>query len=265
MAGVKHCKPLSSPVEQYKKSAGSVEECSMDTQAKCDQLVARLYKGVTLRDKALNEGIARRLQPGSLVLDAGCGCDAPIAGKHATAVSRCIGVDLVEEFTPPPGVDLIRADLNHLPFRSGTFDLIFSRSVLEHLKEPGKTFQEFSRVLKPGGAMVLVTPNKYDYASLLARAIPNRMHDTLLKQTQGEDVYDNFPTYFRCNTRRAIRKAVQDTGLRIMKMTFIRHYPYYLMFSVPLFYLGVAYDRFITKLGLSFLQPSIYMEIEKEA
>jgi SAM-dependent methyltransferase len=248
---------------ENKNSPGSVEESNMDSRVKCEQLVTRLYKGVTLRDRALNEGIARRLKPGDRVLDAGCGCDAPIAEKHAQAADRCIGVDLVEVFTPPPGVDVIRADLNRLPFRPGSFDLIFSRSVLEHLEEPGATFKEFSRVLRPGGGLILVTPNKYDYASLLARMIPNRMHGTFLKKTQGEDVYDDFPTYFRCNSGRAIRNALKDTDLRLSDIRFIRHYPYYLMFSVPLFYLGVAYDRIITALGLKFLQPSIYMEIEK--
>jgi SAM-dependent methyltransferase len=226
--------------------------------------VGRLYKGVPLRDSMLNKGIAHHLKPGCRILDAGCGHDAPITTLHAPEAELAVGVDLVEEFDTVEGVELIRADLNQLPFAPDSFDLIFSRSVLEHLLEPHLTFMEFSRVLKPEGTMILVTPNKYDYASLFARLIPNRMHGIFLKSTAGDDVYDNFPTYFRSNNRRAIDRILARTDLKLKKFTYIRHYPYYLMFSLPLFYLGVAYDRLITKLNLGFLQPTIYMELVKK-
>lgn len=236
----------------------------MKARAKCRQLLPKLYQGVTFRDGVLNQGIARRLRPGCRILDAGCGCDAPIAARHAPGTSLCAGVDLVETFAPPAGVSLTRADLNILPFRDGVFDLIFSRSVLEHLLDPPRTFREFDRILKRGGALVVVTPNKYDYASILARLIPYRFHRFFLRSTAGDEVYNEFPTHFRCNTQRAILKALEGTSLRIERISFLRHYPYYLMFSVPLFYLGVAYDRIITALGLDILQPTIYLEIVKE-
>lgn len=235
----------------------------MKATERCDQLVARLYRGVTFRDAALHAGIARHLHSNAFILDAGCGLDAPIAAKHASKAGCCIGVDLVDSFDPPFGVRIARADLGKLPFPPATFDLIFSRSVLEHLPDPAETFNEFARVLKPGGNLVFVTPNKYDYASIIARMTPHAFHGLFLKKTQGEEVYDDFPTYFRCNTRRAIERALAHAGLRLKKLDYLRHYPYYLMFSVPLFYLGVFYDRIITHLRLSFLQPSIYLEIEK--
>jgi SAM-dependent methyltransferase len=199
------------------------------------------------------------------ILDAGCGLDAPILSEHANRCKLALGVDLVDVFQAPDTVKVLRADLSALPVGDGTFDLIFSRSVLEHLPSPSQTFQELSRVLKTGGNIILVTPNKYDYASLMARLIPNRFHRTFLRSTAGEEVYDNFPTFFRCNTRRAFVKAVRGTDLVLKKIQYLRHYPYYLMFSVPLFYLGVAYDRLITRLGLHLLQPTIYVELEKRA
>jgi 2-polyprenyl-3-methyl-5-hydroxy-6-metoxy-1,4-benzoquinol methylase len=236
----------------------------MNARAKCEQLVARHYAGVTFRDARLHQGIDQHLETGAAVLDAGCGRDAPILSRHAGKAGISVGVDLVETFDEVEGVQLIRADLNHLPFPAESFDLVFSRSVLEHLEDPSQTFRELSRVVKPGGRLVLVTPNKYDYASVIARLTPNRLHSLFLKGTVGDEVYDNFPTYFRCNTRRAIQKAIRNTGLELKTVEYIRHYPYYLMFSVPLYYAGLLYDRAITALKLGFLQPSIYMELKKK-
>jgi ubiquinone/menaquinone biosynthesis C-methylase UbiE/uncharacterized protein YbaR (Trm112 family) len=50
--------------------------------------------------------------------------------------------------------DRMIADMNRLPFRDQTFDLIFSHSVIHHCKEIGALFGEFRRVLRPGGRVV---------------------------------------------------------------------------------------------------------------
>jgi len=47
--------------------------------------------------------------------------------------------------------DRIMADMSRLPFADGTFDLIFSHSVIHHCKDLGVLFKEFHRVLAPGG------------------------------------------------------------------------------------------------------------------
>jgi SAM-dependent methyltransferase len=235
----------------------------MDTREKCTNLISRLYKGVLFRDLALHTGISAQLRKGARILDAGCGLDAPIASRHAQDVGLAAGVDMVETYEPPRGVRIVRGNLDALPFKDQAFDLVFSRSVLEHLPCPGRTFKEIARIVQPGGKIIMVTPNKYDYASILARLIPNALHGSFLRTCAGEDVYDNFPTYFRCNTRRAIKKTARAAGLRPVKINYLRHYPYYLMFSLPLFYLGVAYDRIITRLHMGFLQPSIYLELER--
>jgi len=46
-----------------------------------------------------------------------------------------------------------------LPFKSNYFDLIWCSEVIEHLDNPAKSVAEFRRALKPGGEMVITTPN----------------------------------------------------------------------------------------------------------
>jgi ubiquinone/menaquinone biosynthesis C-methylase UbiE len=51
------------------------------------------------------------------------------------------------------------ADGNAVPFRSGSFDGLFAGEIIEHVPDPRTTLLEWNRVLKPGGIMVLTTPN----------------------------------------------------------------------------------------------------------
>lgn len=48
----------------------------------------------------------------------------------------------------------LMADMSVLPFKDGSFDIIFSHSVIHHCKELKKLFAEFRRVLRPGGRVV---------------------------------------------------------------------------------------------------------------
>lgn len=54
------------------------------------------------------------------------------------------------------------ADANKkLPFKNSSFDVIWCSEVIEHLDNPDFSAGELRRVLKPGGIMVLTTPNSY--------------------------------------------------------------------------------------------------------
>src|SRR5260370_18797793 len=58
-----------------------------------------------------------------------------------------------------PGMPILRGVGEHLPFASGSFDLVVSVWVLEHLREPLTVFREVGRVLRPGAHFVFLTPN----------------------------------------------------------------------------------------------------------
>jgi SAM-dependent methyltransferase len=56
----------------------------------------------------------------------------------------------------------LAVDVNHgLPFEDASFDLLWCSEVLEHLEEPARALGEFRRVVRPGGNIILTTPNSY--------------------------------------------------------------------------------------------------------
>lgn len=68
----------------------------------------------------------------------------------------------------PAGVGWIEADLNEPLPVSGAFDAIISTEVIEHLENPRAVFREFHRLLRPGGRLLLTTPNQESIRSLAA-------------------------------------------------------------------------------------------------
>jgi 2-polyprenyl-3-methyl-5-hydroxy-6-metoxy-1,4-benzoquinol methylase len=63
----------------------------------------------------------------------------------------------------------IEADLNEpLPYDGASFDVIVSAEVIEHLENPRFVAREMFRLLRPGGALLLTTPNNESWRSLLS-------------------------------------------------------------------------------------------------
>jgi SAM-dependent methyltransferase len=63
-------------------------------------------------------------------------------------------------------VDYQVASIEHLPFADNSFDLVCSAGVIEYLRSCYRAIEEFQRVLKPGGVLVLPTTNMMAPAQL---------------------------------------------------------------------------------------------------
>ncbi len=99
--------------------------------------------------------------PGAVLVDAGCGGGllAPhLAGKGYLHV----GVDLRPgglRHAGERGVRGVRGDVTALPLATGSADVVAAGEILEHVTNLPGTVAELSRVLKPGGLLVLDTVN----------------------------------------------------------------------------------------------------------
>jgi SAM-dependent methyltransferase len=100
-----------------------------------------------------------------------------------------------------------------LPYDDNYFDLIVSRYVFEHIEQPEWASRELLRVLKPGGWICAMTPNKWGYVALISRVLPNRLHSRTLSRIQpGRPNSDVFPTVYLLNRPSAVRRYFQDAA-----------------------------------------------------
>jgi SAM-dependent methyltransferase len=235
-----------------------------ERRQRCRELLHRHYRDVPTREEVFDDALGSLLQTSHTLLDAGCGADFPFLTQYAPRVAFAVGVDLC----PPTAavakpVHVVVGNLEQLPLDSGRFDVIMSRSVVEHLDHPRPVFRELARVLRPGGKLIFTTPNRYYYSCLIALLTPERLKARYFQTVFGPDAYDHFPVRYRANTRRALAQVAAAAGLRIVRLEGLRHYPYYLMFSPVLFRAGILYDRAVTALGLDWLQSTWLVVMEK--
>ncbi|MEB3220555.1 MAG: class I SAM-dependent methyltransferase [Candidatus Sericytochromatia bacterium] len=121
---------------------------------------------------------------GARVLDLGCGTGYG-AARVAQVAAHVVGADVCAEAlahatghnaAPNLTYSLLPRD-GALPFEAGAFDVVLSFQVIEHLANPHAHLREVSRVLAPGGTLLLATPNRH--ARLLPFQRPwNRWHPT---------------------------------------------------------------------------------------
>ncbi|MGD0265462.1 MAG: class I SAM-dependent methyltransferase, partial [Candidatus Methylomirabilota bacterium] len=134
-------------------------------------------------------GLSPEEVAGRLVLDVGCGM-----GRFADVVSRwggkVVGIDMslaVEAAHANLGgredVRILQADLFHLPFRPGTFDIVYSLGVLHHTPDCEKAFRQLVPFVRPGGRLcvwVYGTMGPWEPFSRLYRRVTVRMPKRLL-------------------------------------------------------------------------------------
>jgi ubiquinone/menaquinone biosynthesis C-methylase UbiE len=97
------------------------------------------------------------------VLDAGCG-DGGVARLLRQRVHDVVGVDVERsvQWHDEPGLAFRVADAERLAFEDATFDVIYSKDSLHHMDSPERALAEYRRVLKPGGAALIVEANRFN-------------------------------------------------------------------------------------------------------
>ena len=124
-------------------------------------------------------------------------------------VKELVGADVDDAVHSNPYMDrtVVFGLDGKLPFPDGSFDLIMSDWVIEHIQDPQAFSAEIHRVLKPGGWFCARTPNKWGMTALGATLIPTSLHGGVLsKLTPERKEEDVFPKFYRMNTLGAIRK-----------------------------------------------------------
>src|SRR5205807_971295 len=135
------------------------------------------------------------------VLDLGCGHAGWLIPDLAGA-GRVVGLD--------PDLRALRRNTSHrdrvvglggwMPFADGSFDLVASAWVFEHVDDPEEVVGELARVLRRGGRLVFLTPNSWNYNVWLIRAVPHRMHDFFTRRLYDREEFDTYRVRYRLNS-----------------------------------------------------------------
>jgi len=179
--------------------------------------------------------IAQHTPEGCLLLDVGCSRgdpDLPSIGRARLSVGA--DVDLLGLRANDIDSACVLAPMGRLPFPDDTFEVVVCKWVLEHLEHPEADFTEMRRVLKPGGALVALTPNKYSIFTLISTVLSHRVKQILKGRMFGGHEEDTFPTWYRANDRATLRRIADSAGLRETDYQILPGMFTFFIFSGPL-------------------------------
>ena len=162
--------------------------------------------------------VARRGSRGTLV-DVGCG-DGKFYHAIANDIDRYIGCDLVryDGFPTNPRATFIQADLNQPPYPidRGAADVVTSIETVEHLENPRAFFRELARIARPGGLVVVTTPNQLSLLSKLTLLTKNQFNAF----QEGPGLY---PTHITALVEADLRHIAQECGFNGIEIEFTDH------------------------------------------
>lgn len=99
--------------------------------------------------------------PGGKALDVGCG-----NGEYALRLKsigwQCRGVEfnpLAASICRAHGLDVFQGELQAAGFEDDSFDFVSAHHLIEHARDPNDLMREIARIVKPGGRVLIRTPN----------------------------------------------------------------------------------------------------------
>ena len=167
------------------------------------------------------------LRPGMRVLDVGGGKEPAIS----PAMKQRYGLDITgldvsaDELAQAPAGSFDRTVVGDVASVSipGTYDLIFSRAVLEHVADPRAAIANLARVLAPGGTMAHFMPCGNAPFAVLNRMLGNETARRLLFSIFPEKQKGSgFRAFYRDCTPSRLSRICREHGLELDKVI-----PYY--------------------------------------
>ncbi len=187
------------------------------------------------------------------VLDLGCG-DGDYAYRLNSLGFDVLAGDMdVNRFKYKEHIPFQKCDVTaKLPFGDGVFDYVLFVEVIEHLRNPYEVIAEIKRVLKPGGAVIVSTPNILNLKSrmrFLAEGCWEYFREIPLEHSQNpkEVIWNLHLMPWRYHE---LEYLLHSSGLTVKNVYTSRHQGFGLFFLLPLIYFQLrSKDRRAQKKG----------------
>ena len=154
---------------------------------------------------------------GGSVLDFGAG-KGLLTRRLASvaAAARLTGADIMPRPADLPAeIAWIEGDLNDpLPAPAGSFDCVIAAEVIEHLENPRHMARELFRLLRPGGALLISTPNNESVRALLSLVV--RGHYVSFLDS-------SYPAHITPMLRMDLLRVLQEAGFVDVDFHFTGH------------------------------------------
>jgi len=237
-------------------------------QGRNASMIRRFFPAYRSPKRAYEAALNRHVKAGAAWLDIGCGRtlsgDPELNEELTRRAGLIVGCDRDPHLGRHATVrDLTLCDAGELPFQDDTFDLVTASMVAEHLRDPQKVFAEVARVSRSNATFIVFTPNKWNYAMLVARATPYAFHllykrlTYFLNRGEWQSFEDDvFPTYYRANTVGRLRQLMTQAGfedVRLERLSLAHSFG----FVRPLYALSLLFERLIDRWPLDVLKADI--------
>ncbi|MDP3980353.1 MAG: class I SAM-dependent methyltransferase [Chlamydiota bacterium] len=176
------------------------------------------------------EKLQEQVDHGSIWIDLGCGkklisnwiLKSPLFEDKHNLVNHphLIGVD-IESDQVRHNKDVrypIAGSIMSIPVKECSCDIISSNMVFEHVRDADQMINEIKRILKPGGTLIFHTPNSWNYLVVLSKIVPASLKDFLIRRFEGRKEDDIFPTYYRMNNTKQIKRLVHDHDMELVDL-----------------------------------------------
>jgi SAM-dependent methyltransferase len=132
--------------------------------------------------------LARELAEAKLVLDIACG-EGYGSRMLADVAARVIGIDISDAAVAharqtyrSPNLEYRTGSCAAIPLESGSVDLVVSFETIEHHDQHDEMLDEIARVLKPGGVLIISSPNKHEYSDVPGFVNPFHVKELYLEE-----------------------------------------------------------------------------------
>ncbi len=215
------------------------------------------------------EDTVRRYVEKTRWLDLGCGRqiapERPMVDRELVSkASFVVGLDPdLDSLLCHKGITRkVKGGGEKLPFRDASFDLVTANMVFEHIARPERVFNEIASVLAPKGVLIIHTPNKKGYDTLVARVIPYRIKRRIAAWLFGQSEDDVFPTFYRANSSDDIRSMAGKAGLEVVELRTICSSPVTALVP-PVAFIELLWLRLLSLSILSGARPVILATFRK--